>query len=343
MNKKKQNYKPKCVLFDADGVIINTGEQMSQKYVRKFGVDMVEFEEFFKGSFLQCLIGKSDLKVEVKPYLKRWEWNGTVDEFLAWWFDAEHCIDNKVLDTIKKLKQNDVPVYLATNQEKYRGKYMKTEMGFDKLFDKVFVSADVGFKKPDEAFYKYILTEIKKDCGAETDEVLFFDDSRSNIAGAKKVGMKAYFYKDFNKDMLSVLARYWKEFRFDDWCYIKKQVNNRTLQVVQDNIFVHPGEIWWSHWGKNIGFEEHGKGKNYSRPIVVIQVLSRHTFLAAPLTTSSQKHSMRIPIGEVAGRQAKVVISQIRVIDINRVQEFVMRIDKKHILAIKKAIVRMLR
>ena len=144
--------RPKCVLFDADGVIINTGEQMSQKYVRKFGVDTKDLVDFFGGIFAKCLVGEADLKVEVVPYLKKWGWNGSMDEFLAWWFDAEHCMDKRVIEVIQELKKKGVSVYLATNQEKYRGEYMKMEMGFGKLFDKVFISAEVGHKKPDKEF-----------------------------------------------------------------------------------------------------------------------------------------------------------------------------------------------
>ncbi len=197
MSKDKRE-KPKCVLFDADGVVITRHEQMSEKYIRTFDVSETEVLAFFTGPFQDCIIGKADLKEEIVPFLDKWGWHGSIDEFLSWWFNSEHSLDTQVVDVIKGLKKQGILVYLATNQEKYRGEYMRNEMGFGELFDGIFTSAEVGLKKPDGVFYKHVLAEIKRDCDAEPSEVLFFDDDQQNVDGAKNAGIDAYLYKEFD-------------------------------------------------------------------------------------------------------------------------------------------------
>ncbi len=331
--------KPKCVIFDADGVVINTGEQMSSKYVRKFGVDMKLFDEFFSGVFSDCLTGKADLKAEIMPYLKKWSWNGSLDEFLAWWFDSENCVDNRVIKVIKELKRNNIHVYLATNQEKYRGEYLKAEMGFNDLFDGVFISADIGYKKPEKEFFNKIMATIKQDSGAKPEDILFFDDSKSYIEGAKEVGIEAYIYDNFYQDLLPVLAKYWYNFKLEDW---GKQNKDIALSKRNKELYIQDGDVWWCRLGQNIGFEQDGKSKDYSRPVVVIKRLSNYTFLATPLTTASHEHSFRIDVGDFGGKRSKAIISQIRVIDKMRLENRIGRINKIYLEGIRKSIKGML-
>jgi putative hydrolase of the HAD superfamily len=151
----------KCILFDADGVIIHT-EMFSVQYQKEFDVPMDVLLPFFKGVFKDCLIGKVDLKQVIQPYLSQWNWVGDVDGFLQYWFKAEHNVDERMVSLITELRKNAVYCYLATNQEKYRTEYMRKEMGFGDIFDGIFSSADIGCKKPDREFYEFIFREVAK-------------------------------------------------------------------------------------------------------------------------------------------------------------------------------------
>ena len=187
----------KCMLFDADGVVINA-EMFSLQYEKKFGVSNDEMIPFFKGEFQDCLCGRADLAKVVKPWLSKWKWQGSVEEFLDFWFKSEHNVDERIIEVIKKLRKKGIKCYLATNQEKYRVKYMKENMGFDVFFDDVFSSAHIGHKKPERDFYECILKKFKKE-HILPNEVLFFDDSQDHIAEAKKVGIDAHHYTTFEE------------------------------------------------------------------------------------------------------------------------------------------------
>ncbi|HET9583286.1 MAG TPA: type II toxin-antitoxin system PemK/MazF family toxin, partial [Bradyrhizobium sp.] len=80
-------------------------------------------------------------------------------------------------------------------------------------------------------------------------------------------------------------------------------------------LYFHEGDIWWIHLGVNVGYEIDGKQREFSRPVVVLRKYNQYSFLALPLTTNDKPSKWRVAIGEVAGRQAFAVLSQLRNID----------------------------
>ena len=86
--------------------------------------------------------------------------------------------------------------------------------------------------------------------------------------------------------------------------------------------------MWWCHLGVNVGSEQDGTGENYDRPVLIVKGLSQQTCIILPLTSSPEKHKMRISIGKVQGEKASVIISQIRVIDTKRLIYKIKFLDK---------------
>jgi len=188
----------KCIIFDADGVIINS-EAFSLQYQKEHDVSNDDMLPFFKGDLQDCIIGKADLTEAIKPWLSKWKWTGTVDELLQFWFKAEHNINENIVSIIQRLKKIGIKCYLATNQEKHRTQYMKDKMGFESLFNHVFSSSEIGYKKPEKGFYKFILDNLKNKYQIDPDEIMFFDDSQKNISGAIKLNINAHLYKNFEE------------------------------------------------------------------------------------------------------------------------------------------------
>jgi len=176
----------KCILFDADGVIIKNSKIFSAQYEKKYNLPTGEMLPFFEGEFQNCIIGKADLKEILKIWLPKWNWEKTTDEFIDFWFEMGNNPDEKMLEIVKKLREKGIKCYLATNQEKYRTQYMRKNMKFEKLFDFVFSSAEIAYKKPEKEFYECILNNLKEK-GIKVEETLSFDDSEKNINEAKKL------------------------------------------------------------------------------------------------------------------------------------------------------------
>lgn len=179
----------KAILFDADGVLVNGG-LFSTQLKKDFGITIPS--DFFENEFQPALVGKADLKDLLKDKVEAWGWKKSVDELLDYWFKAEHQIDQELLKIVKQLKAKGFICVVVTNQERYRAEYIIKKMGFGSLFDGVFASGNIGYKKPQVEFFNYVLTKIN----CEGKDVLYFDDSPGYLAGAKSLGIQAYLYKD---------------------------------------------------------------------------------------------------------------------------------------------------
>ncbi|MEK7607458.1 MAG: type II toxin-antitoxin system PemK/MazF family toxin [Patescibacteria group bacterium] len=103
---------------------------------------------------------------------------------------------------------------------------------------------------------------------------------------------------------------------FDRWNESKKIIHS-----VKTNKVYHERHIWWCSLGVNIGFEQDGSGLDYLRPVLILKGLSLQTCLIVPLTSSNQKHKLRIPVGLIAEKEASAILSQIRVVDTKRFVE----------------------
>lgn len=177
-------------MFDADGVVIDPAHRFMAYMEQELKVPPESSAEFFGGAFRRCLVGRADLREEIAPFLSRWGWRGSVDEFLRVWFEEENHVNRRLATIIQDLRQAGYTCAVATNQEKYRLRYMREEMGFDRLFDAVLGSAEVGEVKPNAGFYQEVTARL----GARPEEVYFWDDSEANVQGARAFGWRAEHY-----------------------------------------------------------------------------------------------------------------------------------------------------
>lgn len=192
----------KAIIFDADGMIVHE-ERFSKRYSKKTGVPIEDLLPFFETDFLDCELGKKDVKEALLPYLTKWKWNGTVDELLKFWFEGSR-IDNEVVDLIKKIKESGIVCVLSTKQEKYRVEYIKNELGLGKLFDFIVSSHEVGYFKDNSEFYRELFKLIPE---IKPNEILFFDDRQKNIKAAESVGIKSVLYKNI-EDLKDINKKY---------------------------------------------------------------------------------------------------------------------------------------
>ena len=103
-------------------------------------------------------------------------WNAIFEEESAELFELFQSLGSRI------------PIYAfsnsnVTHQEFWERKYAKT---LD-LFREVFVSCDLGLRKPEAAAFRQVTACI----GAEPEKLLFFDDTRENVDGARNIGMPA--------------------------------------------------------------------------------------------------------------------------------------------------------
>ena len=121
---------------------------------------------------------------------------------------------------------------------------------------------------------------------------------------------------------------------FDQWNEEKKRINGSEEYLP----LYYAREVRWCRLGVNIGFEQDGTGREYSRPVLILKGFSRRVCLVIPLTTSTKKNPYHIPLGEVGGKNAAVITSQLRLIDTRRLDQHIAVVDKKTFELIRKAV-----
>lgn len=72
--------------------------------------------------------------------------------------------------------------------------------GLEPLFEKTYLSHEMGLRKPDPAIFQVVLSENKLEPG----ETLFIDDSPQHIESAKSVGINAYHLE--NEEIVDLFA-----------------------------------------------------------------------------------------------------------------------------------------
>ena len=123
---------------------------------------------------------------------------------------------------------------------------------------------------------------------------------------------------------------------FDGWNKEKKKINN-----TKPPLFFHTREVWWCKLGINIGFEQDGKNKQFSRPVVVLKTYSTNAALIVPLTSKNKKGVYYFDVGTVDGREAKAVLSQIRFVDRRRFINKAGTISKEIFKKLQSAIIQL--
>lgn len=120
---------------------------------------------------------------------------------------------------------------------------------------------------------------------------------------------------------------------FDLWNERKKDINSNS-----ENKLYHRREVWWCKLGLNIGYEQDGTGGELDRPVLILKGLSKNVCIIIPLTTSTKSNPYHVSMGEIDGRGAFAIISQVRLIDTKRLVNKVCTVDGAIFERIRKAV-----
>ena len=192
----------KIILLDLDGIVIRPRyKYFSEKYSEEYKIPLSELTPFFTNEYKKAARGEISIREVLPEYLKKWRWGKSPDEFLNYWFHEERTIDVNVLDIVKKLREDGVKVYLASDNEKERANYIMNDLELKDVFDGAFFSYQLGHTKSEPEFFQKILKDLK----LKGRDVEYWDDDQKNVDVAKSVGIDAKFYDNFEEFKLGVL------------------------------------------------------------------------------------------------------------------------------------------
>ncbi len=119
---------------------------------------------------------------------------------------------------------------------------------------------------------------------------------------------------------------------YDQWNQQKKR-----LHASEARRLFNQRDIWWCALGCNIGDETEGKGKHFTRPVLVYRKFNAHLFLGFPLTTKI-KESTHYHCFEFQDRKQALMLSQPRVLDAKRLINRMGRVPESHFREIEASV-----
>ncbi|MCO6430458.1 MAG: HAD family phosphatase [Deltaproteobacteria bacterium] len=200
----------KNIIFDLGGVILNIDHTLTEKCFAKFGIknlfahyktltednyfDHFECGRISADEFAAKLC--ADFGAEIERELFVSAWNALLQDL-----PVERV---RALESVKERYRT----FLLSNTNEIHidsfHSYMQTSFGYpdlSHLFEKVYYSCRIGARKPDQEIFRIVLS----DAGMNAHETLFLDDSGSNVASARAVGLHAVQIAG-EVDLLSVLS-----------------------------------------------------------------------------------------------------------------------------------------
>jgi len=198
--------KYKTIIFDLGAVILNISYENTINELTKLGVKNAE--NFYSKKVQTELFNKIETgKISNMEFLKELQKetkNANIKQVKMAWNAMLLDLPEERLKTIKKLKDNH-KIFLLSNTNSIHINALKEQFGnkkwiaFCELFDKMYLSHELGLRKPDVKIFEHILNEQK----LKAEEVFFVDDSPQHIISAKKIGISCHHLLD-NENIISL-------------------------------------------------------------------------------------------------------------------------------------------
>jgi epoxide hydrolase-like predicted phosphatase len=179
-----------ALIFDLGNVVIDIDfERIFKKWSFYSGVPVEEMQAAFQMDAAYEQHERGEIEgVEYHQHLEQTlEMQLSYAQFSDGWNDIMVA---PISDTVRLLEslRGRVPLYALSNANTLHKEYWeKTFHAELSHFDQVFVSSDMGSRKPEPAIYLRALERIK----VEPQNVIFFDDLAINVAAARALGMTA--------------------------------------------------------------------------------------------------------------------------------------------------------
>ncbi|MBX5106075.1 HAD-IA family hydrolase [Rhizobium lentis] len=182
----------KVLMVDVDGVLIHGRPADGLPHFTYLERDLGLRPELLQQAFFQThwgdiIIGREALEprlanalAEIAPHLN-------AATLIDYWFENDSRLDRNLLEELAVLRQSGVTLFLATNQDHRRARYLMERAGLGAHFEDIIYSAALGHSKPSPDFFR-LATER---AGVQPEEIAFIDDMAANVEAAGQFGWHA--------------------------------------------------------------------------------------------------------------------------------------------------------
>ncbi len=188
--KRRRQEKIKFIVFDYGGVIAPEAlsHRFSEKLSKKTGVDEKIILTIFKKNLKRFELGK----VSCENFWRNFSKTTGIEQVVA--RNVLFSIvrpKKQMLKLVWKLKKEYKTVLLSNNIRDVSRRLVKKHQ-MKRYFNMLFFSCYIGKIKPEKHIYKYMLKKLN----ASPNEVVFIDDKKKNIIGARAVGINGIVFKN---------------------------------------------------------------------------------------------------------------------------------------------------
>jgi putative hydrolase of the HAD superfamily len=144
-------------------------------------------EEFVADLFASeqdAMVGQARFVDVLADVCARWDVPHRAEELLDQWCRVD--VDPAMLDLVDAVRGAGTPCALASNQNDFRARFLRDDLGYDDRFDAVFLSCDLGSKKDGPGFFPRVAADLR----AEPGSLLLVDDGEGNVASATRAGLR---------------------------------------------------------------------------------------------------------------------------------------------------------
>ncbi|PDS80731.1 HAD-IA family hydrolase [Rhizobium sp. L43] len=182
----------KVLMVDVDGVLIHgrpvDGLPLFTFLERDLGLNLGLLQrEFFQTHWGEIIVGREALEPRLTQVLAKIAPHLSAATLIDYWFENDSRLDPNLLEELAALRQSGVTLFLATNQEHRRARYLMDQVGLGAHFDDILYSAALGHRKPSPDFFR-LATER---AGVLPGEIGFIDDMAENVEAARQFGWNA--------------------------------------------------------------------------------------------------------------------------------------------------------
>ncbi len=179
-------------MLDVDGVLVCGRPSDGLHWATSLEADLgLSFEilqaVFFKRYWQDIVTGRADLRERLASTLMQLAPGLTAEQVLAYWFRQDARLNRELLEDLATLRRGRLRVYLATNQEHERARYLMNTLGLAAHVDGCQYSVAVGHCKPTSEFFDVVASRV----GLPPGDLLLIDDSEGNVRAAIAAGWGA--------------------------------------------------------------------------------------------------------------------------------------------------------
>tara|TARA_B100001094_G_scaffold82970_1_gene79244 strand:+ start:741 stop:1361 length:621 start_codon:yes stop_codon:yes gene_type:complete len=196
----------KALLFDLGGVVIEIDfDRVFNAWSKYSSLSCKQITDsfYFDVMYQQHERGEIESQVYYNHVRSTFNLTATNEQIELGWNKIFSGEIKSVVKQIDKIK-SQINCYAFTNTNAaHQSAWELCCPNVAPLFQRVFSSCNLGYRKPDSAAFNTVLSLMQVD----KNEVLFFDDTEENIIAAKDLGIQAQLVKN-PSDVLNVLVQF---------------------------------------------------------------------------------------------------------------------------------------